>query len=570
MSAHRPLLSSAKWLALCTLLSRVTGLLRDILLARAFGQGRIADAFNFGFLVPNLFRRLFGEGALNAVFVPTFMQTLTKDGRPAAWRLFARTLTLLTLVLLALIVLIELVLLLIWQFAPAGEPATAANRALVLSLTALMLPFMLSICLLALFSSILNCVGSFVPAALASIVLNLAMIAGILWLGPLVGGTTPEKQVYGVALSVLAAGALQLAFVWPALKANGVPLGWSLAPRDPQVRKILLLMGPVLLGQGALLFSTYLDGQICLLLSAPGNSSTGGFLGWTFTYPLQEGAFTAVTNAQRLYQFPLGVLVISLATVALPAFSRLAATQAWPEWALQVRTMLRLAVFEGLLAGGMILVLAEPIVRLLFEYGRFDAHATRRAAGVLACYGFGMWAFCAQHIVLRGFYSIDDVKTPLRLSCWFIPLNLLLTLALVWFENVREAAFALSSAATGSASVLAGLWLLRRRTNVPLCDRATAAALLKMAALAAACAALTWWLRRHGIAPASAWVASALGSAGFAAVLVPRAMDALGSLALGTGFYMAGAWLLGLPEARRLLWRDGRGEPGTQTQTRGG
>src|SRR5262245_55165797 len=139
MSERRSVLGSAKLIALCTLLSRITGLLRDILLNAAFGQGRVADAFNFGFQIPNLFRRLFGEGALTAVFVPTFTKTLDADGRPAAWRLLSRTATLLTLVLLALIIVIELVLLALWLLCDRGE----GGNSLVLALTALMLPFML-------------------------------------------------------------------------------------------------------------------------------------------------------------------------------------------------------------------------------------------------------------------------------------------------------------------------------------------------------------------------------------------------------------------------------------------
>lgn len=539
MSQRRSVLSSAKLIALCTLLSRVTGLLREILFAYAFGQTYVADAFKFGFLIPNLFRRLFGEGALTAVFVPTLTRTLDSHGRPAAWQLLSRTATLLTLVLLALIVLIEFVLLALWLL----PDRSASGQSLVLALTALMLPFMLSICLLALFSSLLNCLGSFMPGALASIVLNVVMIVGIVWIGPWIGGPDPERQAVAVALTVLLAGVLQLLFVWPALRREGVTLRWSFEPRDPSVRRMMAIMAPVLLGQGALMLSTYLDGQLCLVLTRSPSAPHGAtLLGSGIAYPLSEGALTAVTNAQTLYQFPLGVLVISLATAALPSFSRLAARGEWQPWTDQVRALLRLAIFEGLLAGAMMVVAAQPIVRLLFEYGRFDAAATTRAANVLAVYGFAMAAFCAAHILNRAFYSLDDVKTPLYVSLFVLPLNFVLSLVLVWFDGIRESAFAISSAITSTLAVVVSLMLLARRVPHRLIDRATLGALGRML-IAAVAAAVLIALGYRVWSPALATLPT------FAA----RIIDAGLALGGGTMIYLGVSTLLRLPEPGQLL-----------------
>lgn len=558
-NSHRSPLSAAKLIALCTLASRVTGLLRDILLLRAFGQGWVADAFNFAFQFPNLFRRLFGEGALAAVFVPAFTRSLESEGREAAWKLLARTFALLTVTLVVLIIAIEIVLLGIWLLAP-GSPAippaphdasgaeivpVAVVRAAYLGLTALMLPFMLSICVLALFSSILNCVGSFVPAALAPIVLNLFMIAGIVWVAPAVGSQSPQARVYVVALTVLVAGVAQLLVVLPALRQHGVKMGWSLDWRDESVRQILKLMGPVLLGQGVLLISTFLDTILCTLLTAK-----AAWLGPSFPYPLRDGALTAISNAARLYQFPLGVLVISLATAALPAFSRLVVKQDWLGWAGEVRTMLRLAVFEGLLAGAMMIALAEPIVRLLFERGEFKPEDTTRAAHVLAWYGVGMWAFCAQHIVLRGFYSTGDVKTPLRITSWFVPVNLTISLTLVWVPALREAAFAISSSVTASLGVVIGLRALRTRSAVPLVDAKLLAGLAAMTLIAVVAAAGVWWLRGMWIG----WL-MATGWPG----LVIRALDALGGIGLGGAVFLGCAYAARLPEVAMLLGVGRRG-----------
>ena len=303
------------------------------------------------------------------------------------------------------------------------------------------------------------------------------------------------------------------------------------------------MMAPVLLGQGALMFSTYLDAQTLLMLTRPHTAAPDKtILDSGVPYPLTEGALTAVTNAQRLYQFPLGVLVISLATAALPAFSRLAVRGEWRPWTEQIRSLLRLAVFEGLLAGAMMVVAAEPIVRLLFEYGRFDASATTRAANVLAVYGVAMAAFCAAHILNRAFYSLDDVKTPLYVSLTVLPVNLALSLTLVWFEGIREAAFALSSAVTSTAGVVASLVLLARRMPERLLDRRTASALTRML-ISAALAGIVIWLGQRSWSP----VLSSLPT------LASRVLEA--GLALGGGvlIYLASAALFGLSEPAQLL-----------------
>ncbi len=537
MSKPAPVHSSARAIAACTLTSRITGLVRDMLLVHTFTLSGTLDAFNYGFLIPNLFRRLFGEGTLAAVFVPTFTRTLEHDGPPAAWKLLARTLALLTVSIVAVMLLIEALIVVIWLLAPDGP-----QRSLTLSLTALMLPFMLAICVVALFSSILNCVGSFVPAALTPVVLNLVMIAGIVYLAPALG-SQPEQQIFGVALAVLVAGGLQVAVLLPVLRRHGVTLGWSWRPRDPHVAGMLGMMPPVLAGQGVLLVSTFIDATVCKLLTADGTAGTT-LPGWHFDYPLQAGALSAVTVAQRLYQFPLGVLGISLAVAALPTLSRLAARGQMENWSHQATAALRLALFVGLGAGALMLVLAEPIVRLLFEYRRFTPADTARAAHVLVFYGLGLWAFCANHIVLRGFYSLGDVRTPVKISLALMPINVGLSLALVWNPAIREAAFAIASAATSSLAVVIGLVLLRRHAGARLGDWQAAGAVARMLAAAAA-AALAAVAVRH-------WWSAALAQAGWPVVLA-RAADTLGALLLGTAVFVLVCTLLRLPEPALLL-----------------
>ena len=508
-------------------------MVRDMLIVHAFGASWVLDSFFYAFQIPHLFRRLFGEGALAAAFVPTFTRVLEQDGRPAAQKLLARTFALLTTALAIVLALLECIVLAIWGLSPGGP-----DRQLMLALTALMLPFMLTICIVALFSSILNCLHSFVPAALMPTVLNVAMIMGIVGLAPLMG-SQPEAQVFGIAISVLVAGVLQLGVLLVILRRMNVPLRWSFQPRDQQVRQMLRLMLPVMLGQGVLLLSTFLDAQICALLAPNANA-----FGSDFPYPLDAGALSTVTVALRLYQFPLGVLGISLAIAAFPTFSRLAAREEWPQWSREIADSLRLAVFAGFLSGALMVVLAEPIVRLLFEYRNFDADDTARAARVLMFYGYGMWAFCAWHIVLRGFYSVGDVTTPVKISCAMVPINLALSLALIWFEGIREAAFAISTTTTSTFSVLIGLVWLRRQSAHPVVTSATLRAGLVMLAIALLTAAITYLAHSAWQQPLARFVANRI---------LLRSIDTLGALSLGCALFLGLAAMLRLPEVGMLL-----------------
>lgn len=534
----RSVVSSAKLIAVCTLTSRVTGLLRDMLLVQTFGLTWTLDAFNYGFQIPNLFRRWFGEGGLALVFVPTFARTLNESGPASAWKLLARTLALLCIAVLAVVAVIGTVIAALWWFGAVGDESK-----LILRLTAIMLPFMLTICVVALFSSILNCLDSFAPAALTPLLLNLFMIGG-LFAAPRFA-TDPAQQATLVAMLVVVAGVVQVGLLALTLRGNGARLGWQLAPRDPQVRRMIGLMLPVLLGQGVLLFGTFLDAQLCTLLSyVPGGSQTFSLLGADVRYPLEAGALSALTVAQRLYQFPLGVLGVSLAVAALPTLSRLAAARQWGAWSGEVRRLVRLEVFVGVLAGGMIVVLAEPIVRLLFEYGKVSPADTTRAASVLRWYGVGLWAFCAQHVVMRGFYSIDDVRTPVTISCLLVPLNVLLSFALVWMDGVREAAFAISTAATSTLTVIIGLVVLRKRTGRVVFAGAEWSAAARMLVAGVAGALVVWLIRDDAAAFVRSAITWEIGA---------RAVETLGLLAVGTGLTIGAARLLRLSEPVQWL-----------------
>ena len=482
-------LGSAKLIAICTLTSRITGLARDIVLNRTFGQNWVQDAFNYGFLIPNLFRRLFGEGALSAVFVPVFTDVLDKDGRPAAWTLLGRVTSLLVITLSILTIVLELAALAIWHFSPGGP-----MRSLQIGLSAVMLPFMISICVLSLFSSILNCVGHFTIPALMPIVLNALNIVGVLFVGPRIGEAL-EQQIYGVALSVLAASVLQVILIIPVMKRHGVELKLLGGFSDPHVRHMRRVFLPVVIGQGVLLLSVFLDSQICTFLTrGPDDPPSRTIFGMHVEYPLQEGALSAVNNAQRLYQFPLGVLAISLATAAFPMFSLYATRKDFAGLRHTLGQSLRVAMFEGMPCGLLLVVLAQPIISFLFEYGRFTHEDTTRAAWVLVWYAIGMPAYCCQHILLRGFYSLKDTLTPMWIGCGLVALNLTINLSLVWHPRLHEAAFGLGTAITTTIHVGISFWFLRRAMQGRIGFRSIVASALKTTIATALAGAAAWML----------------------------------------------------------------------------
>lgn len=473
-------LGSARLIAVCTLLSRVTGLVRDILLNHVYGQKWVQDAFNYGFLIPNLFRRLFGEGALSAIFIPIFTETLDQRGRDAAWTLLGRVAGLMVLILVVITIILEALVLSLWYF-----DSHTALHALQLTLTAVMMPFMIGICMLALFSSILNCLNHFAVPALLPIVLNVLNICGVLFIAPMIGEAL-EEQIYGVAISVLAASALQLAIIVPVLKRHGVQFRFSIRWGDSDVRRIGRMFLPVVIGQGVLLFSVFFDAQLCTFLTrGPDAPATFSIFGRELAYPLAEGALSAVNNAQRLYQFPLGVLAISLATAVFPLFSLYASRQDLAGLRGTLGQSVRVALFEGLPCAVVLIVLAEPIVALLFQHGRFGPEETRRAAWVLQWYAIGVPAFCCQHILLRGFYSLKDTLTPMWIGASLVALNIALSLTLVWQPGIHEAAFGISTALTAYTHCAISIWLLRRRLNGRIGGRAIAVSTVKTMAASA-------------------------------------------------------------------------------------
>ncbi|HMN96826.1 MAG TPA: murein biosynthesis integral membrane protein MurJ [Phycisphaerales bacterium] len=560
MSANR-LQRDARTVSTLTLLSRVTGLARDAVLSRVFGIGPVMDAFAFAFMLPNLFRRLFGEGALSAAFLPIYAR-LDRDDPKAARRFAAAVVAGLVVALAGLALLGEGVL---WVLS-----ARLGHDHLTLRLMMITLPYMPLVCLVAILGAMLQVHGRFAPTAAAPILLNGAIVVAALGSGWIVadgllpaGDSGDPARLAGraaiVAASIVVAGALQVAWSLLALRnqsahASG-PSWWQAwselwrrggaldAPRSA-FREMLAKAGPMILGLGVLQVNTFVDGLIASWPSSVGPTIFG------VDYPLASGALAALGYAQRLYEFPLGVFGIAVATAIFPLLARQANDPA--AFVATVRHGLRLVIFIGLPASAGLLLVATPLTATILQGGDFTAEDTRRTAFILAGYAPAVWAYSMTHTLTRGFFALGDSRTPVRLSIWMVGLNFALNVVLIW-TPLREAGLAWSTAicAILQASIL--LRLLGRKVTTDAISGAGAIVETEVrrswarSALATALMCLAVWLVVDGIGGgrdgARSW--------GSEVLLLAIAVIA------GIAVYSGAALGLRMPELR---WAIGRAE----------
>jgi len=282
-----------------------------------------------------------------------------------------------------------------------------ANTRLMLLLLRFMFPYMLVICLTAILMGMLNARGHFFIPAAGAAVLNLVMIASVLFLAPRMGREL-NRQIFGLAIGVLVAGVAQAAFQLPTLRREGFRFRWVTPWRDETVRQVVLKMIPGALGVAAF--------QINVLV-------TNGMAFW-----VDPQIVASFDYAVRLMELPQGVFGISLATYLLPTLSGLAAERRYPEFRATLQQGLSYLLFVNLIASVMLVVLAEPIIRLIFEHGRFDAHSTQRASFALACLAPGLVAFSMVNVLARAFYALGDTQTPMKISMVCLRLNLVFAL----------------------------------------------------------------------------------------------------------------------------------------------
>jgi len=426
-----------------TALSRVLGLVRDMLMAGVFGTSLYMSAFVVAFTIPNLFRRLFGEGALSASFIPVFIEVRHKEGEGPAWIMVRKVVTLLTLTLLAIVIAAMLVVTAASLWMDLGEKA-----ALVMPLLRIMLPYTVFICLAALSMAILNSYHHYAVPAFTPCLLNFVWIVAVLFICPRFTGD-PMGQIGAVAWAVIAAGVLQLGVQIPQLVKYGYRPGLSFDWKDRRMIRILTLMGPAALGLAVTQFNVVIDRLLAIWIGP-----------W---------APAALFFSERLIYLPLGVFAVALSTVLLPTFSGHMAVTDTVRMKSTLNRALRNLLFVMIPAAAGLLILSGPIVEMIFEWGNFTRQSTRLTALALQFYAPGLVVFSLAKVFVPAYYAMQDTRTPVRIGLYAVLLNLILnvTFVLTWPLYWKHAGLAFATVLAEGFYALALAVVLHRRIGSP-------------------------------------------------------------------------------------------------------
>ena len=529
-SGRRQLLAGARITGLGTLASRVLGMLRDVATASLLGTGTVMDAFVIAFRIPNMFRRLFGEGAFAAGYLPVITTRLL-DNRREAWQFFTVTLYLLAAFLGTLVLLAEILCaVLFWWY--RDDPAVTT----LVGVSAVLVPYLFFICIAAQLAATLHALGQFTWPAFVPVLLNILWLIGVA-IAYVFIPTNQLAQAYILAGCVLLSGPLQVAPLFAAVRSLGGRLDYHWANSKPYVTRILKTSGPMMVGLAITQINTLLDSVIAWSLAYdPGvtPSRSVAWLGGVVDYPMEVGAASAIYFGERLYQFPLGILGMAIATAIFPLLSRHAAAGQLQQMGDDLGYGIRLALFLGLPSSLGLMLMAEPIARVLFEHGEFGPESTERTARMIACYGAGVWAYCASAVLIRGYYALSDFKRPVMVGVWMVVANLILNLLLIW--PLGEAGLAVSTSITAAVQVGLLAWLFARH-HVPLHWKAIARTTWRTAA-ATLCMSLATWATLHALGPSPHFPTQLL------TVLLP--------ITTGVIIFALTAWLLGLEEITHL------------------
>jgi len=439
--------------------SRILGLVRDQVLAYLFGAGNAMDAFNVAFRIPNLVRDLFAEGAMSAAFVPTFTRYLTREGRRAAWRLGNQVLNALVIVTGALVVAgIVFADPLVRTFAEKGFAAVPGKLELTVQLTRVMFPFLTFVAIAAACMGMLNSLQRFFVPAVSPAMFNVGTIVAAFALVPLMP-SLGWPPIMAIAIGALVGGVGQILIQWPLLRREGYRYEAVLNPRDEGLHRILMLMGPGVLGLAAL--------QVNLFVNTVLATNEG------------TGAVSWLNYAFRLMYMPIGLFGVSIATAALPSISRHAAQEETAGIRNTVSRGLRLMMMLNVPATIGLIALATPIVHVIFEHGAFTPDDTQATAAALMFYAPGLIGYSAVKIASPTFYALHESRTPVVVGVFTVGVNVVLNLLLVRVVGYRGLALGTAVAALFNAGVL--LWLLRKRLG-GLDERAVTLAFVKITA----------------------------------------------------------------------------------------
>ncbi|MDR1275323.1 MAG: murein biosynthesis integral membrane protein MurJ [Candidatus Accumulibacter sp.] len=459
-----------------TLLSRILGFVRDFVIARAFGAGVMTDAFFVAFRLPNLLRRLFAEGAFSQAFVPILGEYKNRDGDQAAKGLVDRVTTLLFFALVAVTALGVAAAPFLIHVSSPGFAADATKFELTVELTRLTFPYILFISLTALAGGILNTWGRFAVPAFTPVWLNLSFIGMALF-----GAAFFERPVLALGWAVFLGGILQLAFQLPSLARIGMLPRFSFEPRDPGVRRVLKLMGPAVLGVSV--------AQISLLINT------------VFASFLENGSVSWLYYADRLMEFPSGLLGAALGTILLPSLSKYHASGNSDEYSRLLDWGLRLTLLLAAPAAVALAILAIPLIATLFKHGAFTASDALQTKNALVAYSFGLLGLMLVKVLAPGFYARQNVRTPVKIALFTLCATQVFNLSFVGW--LKHAGLALS---IGLAAYLNAALLYRglRRNGSYTPQPGWAVFYARVSVALAVMGAALWWMGGD----AESWLAS--------------------------------------------------------------
>jgi putative peptidoglycan lipid II flippase len=423
-----------------TLMSRALGFAREMLMAASLGTGPVADAFNAAFQFPNTFRRLFAEGAFNAAFVPLFAKEIEANGMDGAKRFSEEVFGVLFTVLTMITIAMELAMpLLVATIIAPGFSDNADKHDLTVSLAVIMFPYLMCMSLGAMMSGMLNSLRRYFAAAVAPVFLNIILIAVLAYAWH--RGADQRAIGYLLAWGVLVAGLVQLAIVWAAVRHAGASIGFRRPRFTPNVKRLLVLALPAAITGGIT--------QINQLIG-------------TAIASAQESAVSSLAYADRIYQLPLGVVGIAVAIVLLPELARALKSGNTVEASNLQNRSVEFTLFLTLPAAAALLVLAEPIVRVLYERGAFAAtNGTPVVSAVLAIFALGLPAFVLIKAFTPGYFAREDTRTPMYFAAASVAVNVSTALAL--FPSMGAAGIATASAIAGWVNAVLLLGVLIRR-----------------------------------------------------------------------------------------------------------
>ena len=512
MSEKKAIFRATSVMGLATGLSRIVGLVRDMIVASVFGAGFATDAFFMAFTIPNLLRRFFAEGSLTAAFIPTFADIHHRQGEAEAKRLAGICWTLLVIVMAA--VAVAGVILSPWVVRIIGYGFSSAEGKLALTdhLNRMMFPYIFFVSLLALLTGVMNVLGHFFLPAFSPVLLNLAMIFSAVVLSPFF-----PVPITALAIGVLFGGALQLAIQWPVVHRLGISLRPNFNFQHPAVRKIARLMLPGIAG-----VAIYQINIVVTRLLA------------SF---LPQGSVSYLYYGQRLFEFPQGIFIVSLAQAVLPAMSRQAALGDDAGVKESLRFGLALIILVTLPAAAGLILCSVPVYSLFFMAGAFSYHDVHQTALALTAYAPGLVFVGISRVVVPTFFARRNTRTPVWVSFWTLLVNIGLGLLLMRPLQHTGLALALTLSSVFNASAL--LWILRRQIG-PLGLQSVWHTLIRVVAASGVMAVVVWAILRLG-----PWSAS--GPVALKAVVLGLA------LLSGVLVYIAACLLLRVPEAGEAM-----------------